>query len=94
MALIQETIIDNITILETGHLQVRAATYIIDTAIVVAPSMSNRIAGPKYHRHVLSPGDDTSQEATKVQEHANVAWTPEIIAAEEARKEAERIKNQ
>ena len=73
MALNKLTIIDKIEVLESGHIQVRRATYILEDGI--------RIAGPAYHRNAYSPGDDIVHEETNVQAHAQLAWTPEVIAA-------------
>lgn len=32
-----------------------------------------------FHRHVVHPGDNVSNEDPKVQSIANVIWTPEVI---------------
>jgi hypothetical protein len=37
-----------------------------------------------YHRHVMSPGDDVTNEDPKVQAIANAIWTEEVIAAYQA----------
>lgn len=62
----KETVIDKIEIVESGHVQVRRATYIIEDG--------KRIAGPDYHRVAYSPGEDVSHEDPKVQAVARVVW--------------------
>ena len=37
-----------------------------------------------YHRHLVCPGDDVSNECVEVQSVASVLWTPEVIAAYQA----------
>ena len=34
-----------------------------------------------YHRHVVCPGEEVSNEDSKVQAIANAIWTEEVIAA-------------
>ena len=38
-----------------------------------------------FHRHVVAPGDDVSNESIEVQTAAKAFWTPEKIAAYKAR---------
>jgi len=40
-----------------------------------------------YHRHVVSPGDDYSQEDARVQAICAAVHTPEVIAAYQAIKD-------
>jgi hypothetical protein len=42
-----------------------------------------------YHRWALTPGQDVSDQPANVQAIAAAAWTPEVIAAYQA-KQAER----
>jgi hypothetical protein len=72
MALTEKTIIDKIELVETNHIQVRTATIIERDNIEISRT---------FHRHTLSPGDDVSNEDTKVQAIANAVWTEEVIAA-------------
>lgn len=69
------TVTDKIEILEYGAVQVRTAARIIEDGITLATS---------YHRHVIQPGEDYSQEDTKVQAICSVTHTPEAIAAFQA----------
>jgi hypothetical protein len=72
MALTEKTIIDKIELVETNHIQVRTSTIIERDNIEISRT---------FHRHTLSPGDDVSNEDTKVQAIANAVWTEEVIAA-------------
>jgi len=75
MALIEKTIIDKIELVENNSIQVRTATIIEKDGTEIAKT---------YHRHVVSPGDDVSNEDPKVQAIANAIWTAEVIAAYQA----------
>ena len=55
--------------------QVRCATIIERDGVEVSRT---------YHRHVLAPGDDITNEDPKVQAVANAVWTEEVIAAYQA----------
>ena len=81
MALSKNTVIDRIEILETGHIQVRRATYIEEDGV--------RVTDPRYSRRVYEPGDDVGVEHAKVRAIASVVWTPAVIAAHLARKAAQ-----
>jgi len=75
MALIEKQIVDLVEIVENGTIQVRTATIIERDGTEIAKT---------YHRHVVSPGDDVSNEDAKVQAIANAIWTAEVIAAYQA----------
>ena len=51
--------------MESGSIQVRQATRILEDGEVLSTS---------YHRHVLSPGDDLTNEDPKVAAVATAAW--------------------
>jgi len=72
-------IIDQIEVLEFGHIQVRQATKIIEDGVEISKT---------YHRHVLSPGDSLEGQDEKVQRIAKAAWTPEVVAAYKAQANA------
>ena len=65
MALVKEVVIDKIEILESGSIQVRQATRVLEDGEVLSTS---------YHRHVLQFGDDLTNEDPKVVAIANAAW--------------------
>ena len=75
MALIEKQIVDLIQLVENNSIQVRTATIIERDGTEIAKT---------YHRHVVSPGDNVTNEDPKVQAIANAIWTEEVIAAYQA----------
>ena len=75
MALIEKQKVDLIEVIENGILQVRTANIIERDGVEVTRT---------FHRHVLSPGADVTNEDPKVQAIANAVWTEEVIAAYQA----------
>ena len=65
MSLTKETVVDKIEVLENGIIQVRAAMRVLEDGEIISQS---------YHRHVLLPGDDLTNEDPKVVAVANAAW--------------------
>lgn len=65
MALVKETIVDRIEVLETNAIQVRTATRILEDGALLSQS---------YHRHVLEKGADLTNEDPKVAAIATAAW--------------------
>jgi hypothetical protein len=61
-------------------LQVRTATSVKKDGEEIARS---------YHRHIVCPGDDLSNEDAKVVAIANALWTPELIAAFNEKRDAD-----
>lgn len=74
MALTENTSIDQIEIVGDWNIQVRQATVIEKDGVQVARS---------FHRWVLTPDMDISDQEQKVQDIANAAWTPEVRQAYE-----------
>ncbi len=74
MALTKETIVDRIEVLEMGQVQVRTATRVLEDGVALSSS---------FHRHVLAPGDDLSEQDAKVAAIATATWTPEVVTAYE-----------
>jgi len=72
MALTKETVVDKIEVLENGTLQVRSATRVLEDGEVLSSS---------FHRHVLAPGADTTNEDAKVVAIANATWTADVVTA-------------
>jgi len=68
-------VIDQIEVTESGHVQVRQATKIME---------DGKEIGKTYHRHVLSPGDSLEGQDAKVQRIANAVWTDEVVKAYKA----------
>ena len=72
MALTKETVVDKIEVLENGTLQVRTAIRVLEDGEVLSSS---------FHRHVLTPGEDTANEDAKVVAIATATWTTAVISA-------------
>jgi hypothetical protein len=70
--IIERSVIDNITILEDGQIQVRRADIVERDGTEIARN---------FHRHVLSPGQDVSGEDERVRMIAEVIHTPHVISA-------------
>lgn len=83
MALEKISVVDVIEVVENGCVQVRTKTAIMENG--------NQISGT-FHRHVISPGDDYSQEEPRVQAICAATHTPEVIAAYQAMLEANKPK--
>ena len=75
MALIEKTLVDKVELTEVNTIQVRTATIIERDGTEISRT---------FHRHVVCPGDDASNEDPKVQAIANAIWTEEVIAAYQA----------
>ena len=75
MALTETTKVDLIQLVETNHIQVRTATIIEKDDTEISRT---------FHRHVVAPGDNVTNEDPKVQAIANAIWTDEVIAAYQA----------
>ena len=79
MALTKEVVIDKVEVVENGIVQVRQVTRIMEDGNQLSSS---------YHRWTLTPGQDVSDQESKVQAVCNAVWTPEVIAAYEAQQQA------
>ena len=66
MSLEKQTVVDKIEVIENGNVQVRTATRIVEDGNVISTS---------YHRHVLAPGADLSNEDPKVVAICNAVWS-------------------
>lgn len=72
MSLIERTTIDKIEVLEAGQIQVRTATVI---------EKDGKELTRTFHRHVLNPGDELSNQDPKVAAIATAVWTHEVVEA-------------
>ena len=77
----KQIVVDQIEVVENGTVQVRTATKIMDDGVEI-----NRT----FHRHVVAPGDDYSQEDAKVQAICAAVQTADVIAAYQAAIEADQ----
>ena len=76
MALTKEVVIDKIEIVgDFKHVQVRTATRFVEDGVVESA---------KFHRHVVAPGDDTSNEDPQVQAICAAVHTQDVIDAYQA----------
>jgi len=72
MALTKITVTDKIETLENGTIQVRTATRVLEDGAVLSSA---------FHRHVLAPGQDLTDQDPKVSAIANAVWTDEVVTA-------------
>jgi hypothetical protein len=82
MALTEKTEIDQIEIVRDCNIQIRQATII---------ERDGEFVSRTFHRWVLTPDADISNQEQKVQDICNDAWTPEVIAAYKAQVEQSKL---
>ena len=75
MALEKQVVVDSIDVIENGCVQVRTKTAILEDG--------KQISGT-FHRHVVAPGDDYSQEDARVKAICAATHTPDVVAAYQA----------
>ena len=78
----KETVVDQITVTESGAIYYREATRIIEDGKVLTQT---------YHRTSLTPGQDLEGQPANVVAICNTAWTPEVVSAYQAAQEANRL---
>jgi hypothetical protein len=69
------SVVDKTEVIENGCVQVRTAMRVLEDGKLLSQS---------FHRHVVAPGQDYSQEDPKVQAICAAVHTPEVIAAYQA----------
>lgn len=72
MTLSKEIVIDLIQVVENGTVQIRTATKIME---------DGKELNRTYHRDVINPGQDYSQEDERVKAICSAVHTPKVIAA-------------
>ena len=72
MALEKQTVVDKIEVLENGTVQVRTAARIVEDGTIISTS---------FHRHIVVPGQDYSNEDARVQAICAATHTAEVVAA-------------
>ena len=65
MALTENSLVDQIEVLSTGHIQVREANQVLRDGEVIAQT---------FHRYVLEPNSDLTGQPDKVVAIAQAAW--------------------
>jgi hypothetical protein len=76
------TVVDRIEVVESGVVQVRTATRIMEDG--------KQISGT-FHRHIVVPGDDYSAEDARVQGVCAALHTAEVVAAYQAAQAAQVV---
>ena len=71
MSLEKIVIVDQIEVIENGIVQVRTATKIME---------DGKELNRTFHRHIVIPGQDYSNEDSRVQAICAAVHTPELIA--------------
>jgi DNA-binding transcriptional LysR family regulator len=79
MSLTKTTTVDQITVTENGTVLYREATRILEDGNEISKT---------FHRTSLTPGQDLTGQPAQVTAIAQVAWTPEVIAAYQAEQAA------
>ena len=75
MALEKVQIVDRIEVVESGVVQVRTKTAIIEDGKQISGS---------FHRHVVAPGDDYSAEDARVKAICKATHTAAVVTAYKA----------
>ena len=76
MSLTKQTVVDQITVTENGIVLYREATRIMEDGEQLSQT---------YHRTSLTPAQDLTGQPANVVAICNVAWTPEVVAAYQAK---------
>ena len=86
MALTEKIEIDRIEVVNNWNVQVRQATIIERDGVLVSKT---------FHRWILTPDSDITNQEQKVQDICNAAWTTEVRSAYETFKteQANRLSN-
>jgi hypothetical protein len=75
-------IVDRIEVIESGVVQVRTKTAILEDGVEISS---------KFHRHVVAPGDDYSGEADRVKAICAATHTAAVVAAYKAAQAAQGV---
>jgi hypothetical protein len=85
MSLTKTTTVDQITVSENGIVLYREATRIMEDGKEISKT---------YHRSSLTPAQDLTGVPANVVAICNVAWTPEVVAAYQAKVAAQAAERQ
>ena len=75
MALTKESVIDHITVLEDGQIEVRRADKLKEDGVEIAKA---------YHRHVVVPGASLVGEDARVRQVGEAVHTTAVVSAYQA----------
>jgi hypothetical protein len=78
----KQVVVDLVEALENGIVQVRTATKLVDNGVEVNQT---------FHRHIVLPGQDYSNEDAKVQDICKSVQTADVIAAYKATLDAPAV---
>jgi hypothetical protein len=78
----KQVVVDLVEALENGIVQVRTATKLVDNGVEVNQT---------FHRHIVLPGQDYSNEDAKVQAICKSVQTADVIAAYKATLDAPAV---
>lgn len=81
MSLEKVDVVDQISVVENGCVEVRTAARILE---------DSRIIAENFVRHVVVPGDDYSQEDARVQAVCAAVHTQQVVAQYQAQLEANK----
>lgn len=73
--------VDRIEVLENGCVQVRQKISIVENGLEISAT---------FHRHVVAPGDDYSQESDRVKAICQLVHTLEAVQAYKEKLQSER----
>ena len=76
------TVVDRIEVVESGVVQVRVCTRIMEDG--------KQISGT-FHRHVVAPGDDYSKQDARVQAICKATHTAAVVSAYQAAQAAKGV---
>jgi hypothetical protein len=72
MSITKQTVVDNITVVENGIVQVREAVRILEDGALISQT---------FHRKTIAPGSDYSAEDQRVKAICAAVHTPDIVEA-------------
>lgn len=72
MSLEKKVFVDKIEIVENGSVHVRTKTAVFENGVCLSSS---------FHRHIILPGNDYTNEDTKVQAICKAIHTAEVVEA-------------
>ena len=81
MALIKETVVDKIEVLEMGQVQIRTATRVLEDGVQLSQAYSRHILVPSRKIDGVWTDTDISGEDASVQAQANAKWTSAVKTA-------------
>ena len=91
MALTKVTVVDKIEVLESGQVQVRTATRIMENEIQLSSSFTRHVLDPSTKASGSWADTDISGEDARVQAIATATWTSSVKTAYQEMMDAQTI---